>query len=69
MVEANIVRDFTIGNTRIKIADDYCRTAGGSQADIERYSGTGSTAVDSSSFNQALWTRGKCEQCRQWWLA
>ena len=21
----NIVRDFTIGNTRIKIADDYCR--------------------------------------------
>lgn len=28
MVEANIVRDFTIGNTRIKIADDYCRTAG-----------------------------------------
>lgn len=28
MVEANIVRDFTIGNTRIKIADDCCRTAG-----------------------------------------
>ena len=28
MVEANIVRDFTIGNTRIKIADDYCGTAG-----------------------------------------
>jgi len=21
----NIVRDFTVGNTRIKIADDYCR--------------------------------------------
>lgn len=26
MVEANVVRDFTIGNTRIKIADDYCRS-------------------------------------------
>ena len=25
MVEAHIVRDFEIGNTRIKIADDYCR--------------------------------------------
>ena len=25
MAEANIVRDFTIGNTRIRIADDYCR--------------------------------------------
>lgn len=25
MLEANIVRDFKIGNTRIKIADDYCR--------------------------------------------
>ncbi len=21
----NIVREFTVGNTRIKIADDYCR--------------------------------------------
>ena len=21
----NIVRDFTVGNTRIRIADDYCR--------------------------------------------
>lgn len=28
MVEANIVRDFNIGNARIKIADNYCRTAG-----------------------------------------
>ena len=25
MVGANVVRDFTIGNTRIKIADNYCR--------------------------------------------
>lgn len=25
MVEANIVRDFNIGNTRIKIADNYCK--------------------------------------------
>lgn len=25
MVEANVVRDFNIGNTRIKIADNYCR--------------------------------------------
>ena len=25
MVGANVVRDFTIGNTRIKIADDYCK--------------------------------------------
>jgi hypothetical protein len=25
MVEANIVKDFSIGNTRIKIADDYCK--------------------------------------------
>lgn len=26
MIEANIVRDFQIGNTRIKIADNYCKT-------------------------------------------
>lgn len=25
MVGANVVRDFQIGNTRIKIADDYCK--------------------------------------------
>ncbi|MCD7811935.1 MAG: hypothetical protein LUG91_08835 [Ruminococcus sp.] len=25
MNEANIIKDFSIGNTRIKIADDYCR--------------------------------------------
>lgn len=25
MAGANIVRDFTIGNTRIKIADNYCK--------------------------------------------
>lgn len=25
MVEANIVRDYRIGNTRIKIADNYCK--------------------------------------------
>lgn len=25
MVEANVVSDFQIGNTRIKIADNYCR--------------------------------------------
>lgn len=25
MVEAHVVKDFSIGNTRIKIADDYCR--------------------------------------------
>lgn len=25
MVEANVVRDFHIGNTRIKIADNYCK--------------------------------------------
>lgn len=25
MVGANVVRDFTIGNTRIKIADNYCK--------------------------------------------
>jgi hypothetical protein len=24
-IEANIVRDFKIGNTRIKIADNYCK--------------------------------------------
>lgn len=24
-IEANIVRDFEIGNTRIKIADNYCK--------------------------------------------
>lgn len=43
MVEANIVRDFTIGNTRIKIADDYCRTAGEAEQilrDITGYKGT-----------------------------
>ena len=32
MVEANIVRDFYIGKTRIKIADNYCRK---SAEDIE----------------------------------
>lgn len=25
MVGANVVRDFNIGNTRIRIADNYCR--------------------------------------------
>ena len=25
MVGANVVRDFQIGNTRIKLADDYCK--------------------------------------------
>lgn len=25
MAEANIVRNFCIGNTRIKIADNYCK--------------------------------------------
>lgn len=25
MVGANVVRDFKIGNTRIKIADNYCK--------------------------------------------
>lgn len=25
MVGANVVRDFSIGNTRIRIADNYCR--------------------------------------------
>lgn len=25
MAGANVVRDFTIGNTRIKIADNYCK--------------------------------------------
>lgn len=25
MAEANIVREFYIGNTRIRIADDYCK--------------------------------------------
>lgn len=25
MVEANVVSDFNIGNTRIKIADNYCK--------------------------------------------
>lgn len=25
MVEANIVRDYRIGNTRIKVADNYCK--------------------------------------------
>lgn len=29
MVEANIVRDFSIGNTRIKIADNYCKKTAG----------------------------------------
>lgn len=29
MVEANIVRDFNIGNTRIKIADNYCKKTAG----------------------------------------
>ncbi|MDE7243122.1 MAG: hypothetical protein K2O18_03980 [Oscillospiraceae bacterium] len=34
MVEANVVREFMVGNTRIKIADNICRqkTAG----DVER---------------------------------
>lgn len=32
MVEANIVRDCQIGNTRIKIADNYCKK---SQAEVE----------------------------------
>ena len=26
-MEGNVVRDFLIGNTRIKICDDYCRDA------------------------------------------
>lgn len=30
----NIVKEFTIGNTRIKIADDYCR--GISAGDIKK---------------------------------
>lgn len=25
MVEANVVRDFMIGNTKIKIVDNYCK--------------------------------------------
>ena len=25
IVEGNVVKDFQIGNTRIKICDDYCR--------------------------------------------
>lgn len=33
MVEAHVVKDFSIGNTRIKIADDYCRRNAG---DVER---------------------------------
>jgi hypothetical protein len=33
MVEANIVKDFSIGNTRVKIADDYCKKTAG---DVER---------------------------------
>lgn len=32
MVEANIVRDYRIGNTRIKIADNYCKK---SAAEVE----------------------------------
>lgn len=31
---ANIVRDFNVGNTKIKIADDYCREK--SPTDIEK---------------------------------
>lgn len=27
MVTANVVRDFNIGNTRIRIADNYCRNS------------------------------------------
>lgn len=33
MVEANVVQDFHIGNTRIKIADNYCR--GKTEADVQ----------------------------------
>lgn len=33
MVEAHVVKDFSIGNTRIKIADDYCRR---NAAEVER---------------------------------
>lgn len=29
MVGAHVVKDFSIGNTRIKIADDYCRRNAG----------------------------------------
>lgn len=32
MAEAHVVRDFRIGNTRIRIADNYCRRA---EAEIE----------------------------------
>lgn len=36
MAETNIVRDFRIGNTRIKIADDYCRKTAAEVDDILR---------------------------------
>ncbi len=34
MAEANIVRDFRIGNTRIMIADNYCRKTAAEVDDI-----------------------------------
>lgn len=37
MVAANVVRDFHIGNTRIRIADNYCkRTAGEVETLLQR---------------------------------
>ena len=33
MAEGNVVSDFQIGNTRIKIADDYCKK---SASEVER---------------------------------
>ena len=33
-VEGNIVREFSIGNTKIKICDDYCRDK--TKQDVER---------------------------------
>lgn len=33
MVGANVVRDFQIGNTRVRIADNYCKKTA---SDVER---------------------------------
>lgn len=33
MVGANVVRDFQIGNTRVRIADNYCKKTAG---EVER---------------------------------
>ena len=58
MVGANVVRDFTIGNTRIKIADNYCRKTA-SEVDQLLKRIAAQAQRQRSRHSRKLWTAGR----------